>query len=148
MWSNFNILHNSSMIIFPIQWCRVVFSICNSLRHSLYYYYYYYYKKIHLSFSRQCQLMIFHWCLSDSKSPQVYRTLLSILTNLNNAVVWIVSILPSTFPVFFPRFWVLFLLHELNLLAPSLLSFLCFLARYKYSLVFFYGPLGQQNLLD
>ena len=38
--------------------------------------------------------MVFHWSLSDSKSPQVSRTLLSILADLNNAVVWIVSICP------------------------------------------------------
>ena len=35
--------------------------------------------------------MVFHWSLSDSKSPQVSRTLLSILAVLNNVVVWIVS---------------------------------------------------------
>ena len=35
--------------------------------------------------------MVFHWSLSDSKSPQVSRTLLSILTVLSNAVIWIVS---------------------------------------------------------
>ena len=35
--------------------------------------------------------MVFHWSLSDSKSPQVFRTLLSILAVLNNAVVWMVS---------------------------------------------------------
>ena len=35
--------------------------------------------------------MIFQWILSDSKSPQVSRTLLSILADLNNAVVWMVS---------------------------------------------------------
>ena len=35
--------------------------------------------------------MVFHWRLSDSKSPQVSRTLLSILSVLNNAVVWMVS---------------------------------------------------------
>ena len=35
--------------------------------------------------------MIFHWSLSDSKSPQVSRTLLSILAVLRNAVIWIVS---------------------------------------------------------
>ena len=40
---------------------------------------------------------IVHWSLSDRKSPQVSRTLLSILANLNNAVVWIVSILPLIF---------------------------------------------------
>ena len=35
--------------------------------------------------------MAFHWRLSDSKSPQVSRTLLSIQAVLNNAVIWIVS---------------------------------------------------------
>ena len=35
--------------------------------------------------------MVFHWSLSDSKSPQVSRTLLSILAILNNTVVWMVS---------------------------------------------------------
>ena len=34
--------------------------------------------------------MVFHWKLSDSQSPQVYRTLISILTNLNSTVVWMV----------------------------------------------------------
>ena len=38
--------------------------------------------------------MVFHWSLSVSKSPQVSRTVLSILTDLNNAVVWIVSVRP------------------------------------------------------
>ena len=40
--------------------------------------------------------MVFHWSLSDSKSPQVSRTRLSILAVLNNAVVWIVSTHPPT----------------------------------------------------
>ena len=35
--------------------------------------------------------MVFHWSLSDGKSPQVSRTLLSILTILNNDVIWMVS---------------------------------------------------------
>ena len=38
--------------------------------------------------------MIFHWSLSDSKPPQISRTLLSILAVLNNAVVWMVSTCP------------------------------------------------------
>ena len=38
--------------------------------------------------------MVFHW--SDSKSPQVFRTLLSILAVLNSAVVWVVSTRPPT----------------------------------------------------
>ena len=40
--------------------------------------------------------MVFHWNLSDSKSPQVSWTLLSILAVLNNAVVWMVSTRPPT----------------------------------------------------
>ena len=40
--------------------------------------------------------MVFHWRLSDSKSPQVSRTLLSILAVFNNAVVWMVSTWPPT----------------------------------------------------
>ena len=40
--------------------------------------------------------MVFHWSLSDNKSPQVSRTLLSILAILSNAVVWMVSTCPST----------------------------------------------------
>ena len=40
--------------------------------------------------------MIFHWRLSDSKSPQVSRTLLSILAVFNNAVVWMVTTRPPT----------------------------------------------------
>ena len=40
--------------------------------------------------------MVFHWSLSDSKSPQVSRTLLSILAILKNAVVWTNSTHPPT----------------------------------------------------
>ena len=35
--------------------------------------------------------MVFHWSLSDSKSPQLFRTLLHVLTDPNNAVVRMVS---------------------------------------------------------
>ena len=41
--------------------------------------------------------MISHWSLTDSKFPQVSRTLLSILADLNNAVVWMVSTRPVIF---------------------------------------------------
>ena len=66
---------------------------------SIYYYYYYFtlfeffYTSIiiySLEFSHQRKLMVFHWRLSDSKSSQVSRTLLSMLAVFNNAVVWIV----------------------------------------------------------
>ena len=40
--------------------------------------------------------MVFHWSLSDSKSPQVSKALLSILGVFNNAVDWMVSIRPPT----------------------------------------------------
>ena len=40
--------------------------------------------------------MVFHWSLSDSKFPQVSRTLLSILAVLNSVVVWMVSTSPPT----------------------------------------------------
>ena len=40
--------------------------------------------------------MVFHWRLSDSKSPQVSRTLLSILAVFNNSVVWMVPTRPPT----------------------------------------------------
>ena len=38
--------------------------------------------------------MIYNWSLSDNKSPQLSRTLLSILADLNNAGIWIIS-MPS-----------------------------------------------------
>ena len=38
--------------------------------------------------------MVFHWSLSDSKSPQVSRTLLSIIAVLHNGVVWVVFTRP------------------------------------------------------
>ena len=41
--------------------------------------------------------MVYHWSLSDSKSPQVSRTFLSILAVLNNAVVWMVYTRPPTY---------------------------------------------------
>ena len=40
--------------------------------------------------------MVFHWSLTDSKSPQVSWTLLNILAVLNNAVDWMVSIPPTS----------------------------------------------------
>ena len=40
--------------------------------------------------------MVFHWRLSDSKSPQISRTLLGILAVFNNAVVWMASTRPPT----------------------------------------------------
>ena len=50
-----------------------------------------------MRFLHQHYHMVFHWSLSDSKYPQVSRTPLSILANLNNAVVRMVSIHPLIF---------------------------------------------------
>ena len=41
-------------------------------------------------------MMVFHWTLSDGKSPPVSRTHLRILAVLSNAVIWIVSTHPPT----------------------------------------------------
>ena len=49
---------------------------------------YHYYYLLLVSFSHQRELMVFYWSLSDTKSPQVSRTL-SILTILID--VWMVS---------------------------------------------------------
>ena len=49
------------------------------------------------SFSHQRLLMVFHWSLRDSKFPQVSRTLLSILDDLNNVVVRMVFTHPLIF---------------------------------------------------
>ena len=57
---------------------------------------FYYYHLISISFSYQFWLMVFPWSLSDIKSPQVSRNLLSILAVLNNVVVWMVSTRPLT----------------------------------------------------
>ena len=62
-----------------------------------YYYYYYYYYLVLQRFSYQRQLMVFHWCLSESNFLQASMTLLIILAVLNNAVVWMVSTHPPTY---------------------------------------------------
>ena len=41
-------------------------------------------------------LMVFHWSLSDGKSPQVSMTRLRIQAILSNVVIWIVSTCPPT----------------------------------------------------
>ena len=51
------------------------------------------------SFSHWRQQVAFHISSSNSKSSQVFRTLLNILADLNNAVVWMVSNSSSYFQV-------------------------------------------------
>ena len=81
--------------------------------------------------------MVSHWILSDNKSPQVSRTLLSILANLSNALVWMIPLvlLFSNTPVPLPIFWLLYEKHQLQLVSPSLSCspiFSNFLERSRY----------------
>ena len=46
------------------------------------------------SLSHHLTLVVFHFSLSDNKSTPISKALLSILADLNHAVVWVVSILP------------------------------------------------------
>ena len=82
---------NNPLVIVPNAPFKIG-TIVTFMFHSFFNYYYYYY----YSFSHQLPLMVFHWSLSDSKSPQVSRILLSILAVLNSAVVWMVSTRPPT----------------------------------------------------
>ena len=60
-----------------------------------YYYYYYYYYLTHLRvLHTSVSWCFFHWSLSDSKSHQVSRTLLSVLADLDSAIVWMVPTRP------------------------------------------------------
>ena len=69
--------------------------------------------------------MFFHWSLSDTNSPLVSRTLLSIWADLNRDVVWMVSIprAPTTIST-----TLTFMLHHLkkNLFGNMLVVILCF----------------------
>ena len=79
-------VHNSASSLFLVAYYKVRSSGQD-------YYNYHYYS---LEFSHQRKLMVFYRRLSDSKSPQVFRTILSILAIFNNAVVWMVSTWPPT----------------------------------------------------
>ena len=56
-----------------------------------FYYCYCYYYNLFLYFFPN-SVRVFHWSLSDSKYPQVSRTLRSILADINNTVVYMVLI--------------------------------------------------------
>ena len=56
-------------------------------------------------FTHWFKLVVIYWNLIDSLFPQVSRTHLSILVDVNNAVIWMVSILPLIYSSFrtFPK---------------------------------------------
>ena len=113
-------------------------------------------------FFTQVEQVIFHWSPSDSKSPQISRTLLSILADLNNAVTWMISILPLISKFFSPLLSLRgsFRVHQLYLVSPSplcstavlFLFFFCFVLfcfvfllfnkvqSFVYPFAFFYIP--------
>ena len=101
--------------------------------------------------------MVFHRTLSDNKSPRVCSTLLSILTDLNNAVVWMVSTSPliskSSGPTINPSVTVIkapviivnFMFHSFFFQFLSKVQVLIFLFAFFFILLF--GQPGQQSPL-
>ena len=100
--------------------------------------------------------MVFHSSLSDSKSPQVSRSLLTILTVLNNEVVWMVStrslISKSSSPFNNPLVTVLKALITIGIIVTFMFhNFFNSLARSRYLSFFsllsilFCGSPGQQS---
>ena len=77
-----------------------------------------------VSLTHQRWLVVFHWSLSDNKSTQVSRTILSILSNLDNAIVWVVLSQSSLITLIF------------NSLLRSLARFKNF-SFFSFSLIFF-----------
>ena len=90
------------------------------------------------SFSRfphQRKLIVSHWSLSDSNSPQVFQTLFSILADPNNAVVCIVFIRPNP-PILMQVIWCLYQELQLQLISPSLSCSTVFQFSSKVQLLF------------
>ena len=104
-----------------------------------YYYYYYYFTPC--EFSPQSQLVVIQWSLSDSKCPQVSKTLLRILVNFNNGVVWMVAFLflisNSSSVLSKPLGTIANTPITIGItITPMFLNFLSSLARFKYLTIF------------
>ena len=106
VWSNLNLLYNSQRINFPSQLCLLLYSFCASFLHLLImwltvYYYFtilrFFYTSVSWGFSTGVWLTA-----SLLKSPQVSRTLFSILADQNDALVWLVSTRPLISKSFSP----------------------------------------------
>ena len=82
--------------------------------------------------------MVFHWKLSDGKSPQVSRTLICILVVLNNAVVLMVSTRHPTSKSFSPLVTVPKEPMAIGIVTFTFHSFYNSLVRSRYLSVFSY----------
>ena len=117
--------------------CLILYFFCASLLHSFIMWLFYSFE----SFFHKRQLMVFYWSLSDIKSSQVSKILVSILANLNNGVVWMV-LLVLLFPsplALLPILWWQYRQRQLQLVLLSLLSptvFFSSLARSTYLYLF------------
>ena len=108
-----------------------------------------------IPFLRVLHVSVSLWSLSlrDSKSPQVFRTLLGILAYLNNAAVGMVSILlliPKSSSLFFQAFEDCSKCTEYNWYHrhPYLHSFFSSLARSKYMFIFLLSYIFTLVLLE
>ena len=83
-------------------------------------------------------VLVFPWILSDSKCPQISRTLLSILANFSNAVVSMIFILPLIFSSFSKPLGTIPNALNTNVITVilKLLSFFSSLTRSKYFSIF------------
>ena len=83
--------------------------------------------------------MVFHWSLSDNKSPGLFSVFCPILTVLSfgwSSLVFLFPILPVSLPVL----WWLYQADQLQLVSPSLscsIVFFSFLARSRH---FYFFP--------
>ena len=95
--------------------------------------------------------MVFYWSLSDCKSPQVSRTLFSILAVLNNVVVWMVSLVRQLSSPPVPRVILnlLYRKHQSQLVyfSPSCSTIFNSLARSSYPslYIFQFYSVGSRN---
>ena len=100
--------------------------------------------------------MVFHWTLSGSKSPQVSRTLFTILADLNNTVVWMVSARPpissSSIPLTKPSWIVPSALITIGITVTLIAFFVLWQGpstwlSFRFLWFSFCGPLGRHSSL-
>ena len=133
--------------------CSVLFLLLRpasrSFKHSFFQQYLwinlFYYNFTPGKFSHICLLMAYQWSLSNNKSPRVSRTLLSILADLNKAVVWMILISPpisNSSSLFLKLFGNVPTEPNTNYITINLMFqrfFFCSLARFEYLYFFWFS---------